>query len=71
MMQSQRAAAQYRAVRSHGLVADATPARLVQIMFEHILSELAAVQGCMERIKDNLPSVRSSPKENPWARRFA
>ncbi len=55
MMQSQRAAAQYRAVRSHGLVADVTPARLVQIMFEHILSELAAVQGCMERIKDNLP----------------
>jgi len=55
MMQSQRGAAQYRAVRSHGLVAAATPARLVQIMFEHILSELAAVQGCMERIKDNLP----------------
>jgi flagellar protein FliS len=47
--------AQYRAVRSHGLVADATPARLVQIMFEHILSELAAAQGCAERIKGNLP----------------
>jgi flagellar protein FliS len=55
MMQSQRGTAQYRAVRSHGLVADATPARLVQIMFEHILSELAAAQGCMERIKSNLP----------------
>jgi flagellar protein FliS len=54
-MQSQRGTAQYRAVRSHGLVADATPARLVQIMFEHILSELAAAQGCMERIKSNLP----------------
>jgi flagellar secretion chaperone FliS len=55
MMYSQRGTAQYRAVRSHGLVADATPARLVQIMFEHILSELAAAQGCVERIKSNLP----------------
>jgi flagellar secretion chaperone FliS len=55
MMYSQRGAAQYRAVRSHGLVADATPSRLVQIMFEHILSDLAAAQGCMERIKNNMP----------------
>src|ERR1700735_58307 len=54
-MYSQRGAAQYRAVRSHGLVADASPTRLVQIMFEHILSNLAAAQGCMDRIKDNLP----------------
>ena len=55
MMYSQNGAAQYRAVRSHGLVADASPTRLVQIMFEHILSNLAAAQGCMDRIKDNLP----------------
>jgi flagellar secretion chaperone FliS len=55
MMSSQRGTAQYRAVRSHGLVADATPARLVQIMFEHILSELAAAQGSAQRIKNNLP----------------
>jgi flagellar secretion chaperone FliS len=55
MMYSQRGAAQYRTVRSHGLVADASPARLVQIMFEHILSELATAQGCMERIKNNMP----------------
>src|SRR5271163_2923253 len=55
MMYSQRGAAQYRAVRSHGLVADATPSRLVQVMFEHILSELATAQGCMQRIKHNLP----------------
>jgi flagellar protein FliS len=55
MMYSQRAAAQYRAVRSHGLVADASPSRLVQIMFEHILSYLAAAQGSMERIEGNLP----------------
>src|SRR5277367_4075169 len=55
MYSSQRGAAQYRAVRSHGLVADATPARLVQIMFEHILSELATAQISMDRIKNNLP----------------
>jgi len=55
MMYSQRAAAQYRAVRSHGLVADASPSRLVQIMFEHILADLATAQGCMERIKNNMP----------------
>jgi flagellar protein FliS len=54
-MNSQRQAAQYRAVRSHGLVIDASPARLVQIMFEHVLSNLAATQGCMGRIKGNLP----------------
>jgi flagellar protein FliS len=55
MMYSQRGAAQYRSVRSHGLVADASPARLVQIMFEHILSDLATAQGCMERIENNMP----------------
>ena len=55
MMHSQNKAAQYRAVRSHGQVADASPARLVQVMFEHILSHLATAQGCMERIKGNLP----------------
>jgi flagellar secretion chaperone FliS len=55
MMYSQNGAAQYRAVRSHGLVAGASPSRLVQVMFEHILSNLATAQGCMDRIKDNLP----------------
>jgi len=54
-MQSQRGAAQYRAVVSHGLVADASPTRLVQIMFEHILAQLATAQGCMQRIDNNLP----------------
>lgn len=54
-MHSQRAAAQYRAVRSHGLVADASPTRLVQIMFEQILSQLATAKGCIERIKNDLP----------------
>jgi flagellar protein FliS len=54
-MYSRTGAAQYRAVSSHGLVADASPARLVQIMFEQILSQLAMAQGCMERIKDNRP----------------
>ena len=54
-MYAQRGAAQYRAVRSHGLVAEASPARLVQIMFEQILEHLATAQGCMARIRDNLP----------------
>ena len=55
MMNSRNAAAQYRAVRSHGLVTDVSPERLVQVMFEHILSHLATAQGCMERITGNLP----------------
>src|ERR1700683_4401321 len=55
MMNSQRKAAQYRAVGSLGLVIDASPARLVQIMYEHVLSNLAATEGCMGRIKGNLP----------------
>jgi flagellar secretion chaperone FliS len=55
MMQSRNGAAQYRAVRSHGLVADASPVRLVQIMYEHTLSHLATAQGCMERIRNNMP----------------
>jgi flagellar protein FliS len=54
-MYAQNGAAQYRAVRSHGLLADASPTRLVQVMFEHILSHLAIVQGCMQRIVDNRP----------------
>jgi flagellar protein FliS len=54
-MYAQRGAAQYRAVRSHGLVADASPTRLVQIMFEQILEQLAIAQGCMARIANNLP----------------
>jgi flagellar protein FliS len=54
-MNSRHGAAQYSAVRSHGLVAAASPTRLVQIMFEQILSHLATAQGCMGRIHDNLP----------------
>jgi flagellar secretion chaperone FliS len=54
-MYAQRGAAQYRAVRNHGLVAAASPARLVQIMFEQILEHLATTQGCMARIDNNLP----------------
>lgn len=55
MMHQRNRAQQYQSVRSHGQVADASPARLVQIMFEHILSQLAAAGGCMERIHNNLP----------------
>jgi flagellar protein FliS len=51
----QSQAAQYRAVRSHGLVADASPTRLVQIMFEQILAQLATARGAMGRITDNRP----------------
>src|SRR3979411_2541259 len=55
MMHSNKGAAQYRTVRSHGLVADASPTRLVQIMFEHVLSNLATAHGCMQRIQNNMP----------------
>jgi len=54
-MYSQRGAARYQTVANHGLVAGASPARLVQIMFEQILSHLVIAQGCMERIKNNMP----------------
>jgi flagellar secretion chaperone FliS len=54
-MYAQRGAAQYRSVRNHGLVAAASPARLVQIMFEQILEHLATAQGCMARIDNNMP----------------
>jgi len=55
MMHHQRGAAQYRSVSNHGLVADASPARLVQIMYEEVLTQLSIAQGCMQRIRDNLP----------------
>jgi flagellar protein FliS len=55
MMYSRNKASQYHAIRSHGQVADASPTQLVQIMFEHILSNLATAHGCMGRINNNLP----------------
>ena len=55
MMQQRNGAQQYHAVRSQGQIADASPTRVVQIMFEHILSQLAVAQGCMERIRNNVP----------------
>jgi flagellar secretion chaperone FliS len=54
MMQS-RGAAQYRAVSNRGLVVDASPTRLVQIMYEEVLTQLIIAQGCMTRITNNLP----------------
>ena len=36
-------------------MADASPARLVQIMYEEVLTQLAIALGRMERIHDNLP----------------
>jgi flagellar protein FliS len=64
MMHSNKGAAQYRSVSSHGLVADASPTRLVQIMFEHVLTNLATAQGCMARIKDNRPLTEVTKKLN-------
>jgi flagellar secretion chaperone FliS len=55
MMQSRYGAARYQTVRSHGQVAEASPARLVQVVYEHILSNLATAQGCMGRIRNNMP----------------
>jgi flagellar secretion chaperone FliS len=55
MMQSHRGAARYRAVSNHGLVADASPTRLVQIVYEQVLSNLATAHGCMRRIKNHTP----------------
>jgi len=62
MMHARNRAAQYGVVRSHGLVSDASPTRLVQIMFEHILTNLATAQGCMQRISDNLPLTEVTMK---------
>jgi flagellar protein FliS len=61
-MYSQRGAAQYQSVRNHGLVADASPTRLVQVMFEQILAQLAVAQGCMGRIRNNVPLAETVAK---------
>jgi flagellar secretion chaperone FliS len=71
MMYGQNRAAQYRAVRSHGLVADASPTRLVQVMFEHILLHLATARGCMGRIKNNRPVVDVLSKGNAISKSIA
>ena len=62
MMYSQKRAAQYGAVRSAGLVADASPTRLVQIMYEQILSNLETARFCMQRIEGNLPWIEVKNK---------
>ncbi len=67
-MYGQSQAAQYRAVRSHGLVADASPTRLVQIMFEQILAHLATARGAMGRITDNRPVNEVVAKGNAIAK---
>jgi len=71
MMYAQNKAAQYRAVRSHGLVADASPTRLVQIMFEQILAHLAAARGSMQRINNNRPVNDVVAKGNAIAKAIA
>lgn len=67
-MYGQNRVAQYRAVRSHGLVADASPTRLVQIMFEQILAQLATARGAMARIQDNRPVNEVVAKGNAIAK---
>jgi flagellar protein FliS len=67
-MYGQNRVAQYRAVRSHGLVADASPTRLVQIMFEQILAQLATARGAMARINDNRPVDEVLAKSNAIAK---
>jgi flagellar secretion chaperone FliS len=64
MMYSHNKAAQYRAVNSHGLVADASPTRLVQISLESILMHLATAAGCMGRIRNNVPLADVVSKGN-------
>ena len=46
-------------MRSHGLVADAGPARLVQIMFEHILSNLRQRRAAWSASRTTMPLKRS------------
>lgn len=64
MMYAQSKTAQYRSVSSHGLVADASPTRLVQISLESILMHLATAKGCMARIRNNLPLADVVAKGN-------
>jgi flagellar secretion chaperone FliS len=64
MMYQQNKAAQYRSVNSHGLIADASPTRLVQISLESILMHLATAKGCMERIRNNVPLADVVTKGN-------
>lgn len=49
-MNARNAMAEYRSVQSRGVVTDASPTRLIQLAFEHILAQLACARGCMERI---------------------
>jgi flagellar secretion chaperone FliS len=64
MMNPQSKAAQYRSVNSHGLIADASPTRLVQISLESILMHLATAAGCMGRIHNNVPLADVVTKGN-------
>jgi flagellar protein FliS len=43
-------------------VSEASPTRLVQVVYEHILSDLATAHGCMLRIENNLPLAEVKSK---------
>ncbi len=64
MSYTQNGAARYRAVNAQGLVADASPAKLVQIAFDNVLAHLAIAQGCMRRIENDLPLADVIAKGN-------
>jgi flagellar protein FliS len=49
-MNARNAMAQYRSVKSRGVVTDASPTRLIQLAYEEILTQLTVARGCMERI---------------------
>jgi flagellar protein FliS len=64
MSYTQNGAARYRTVNAEGLVAEASPSRLVQIAFDNVLAHLAVAQGCMRRIENNLPLADVIAKGN-------
>lgn len=64
MSYTQNGAARYRTVNAQGLVAEASPARLVQIAFDNVLAHLAIAQGCMRRIQNDLPLADVIAKGN-------
>lgn len=64
MSYSQNGAARYRTLNAEGLVAEASPAKLVQIAFDNVLAHLAVAQGCMRRIENDLPLADVIAKGN-------
>ncbi len=49
-MNSRHAMSQYRDVRAWGRIADASPTRLIQLMYEELLAQLIVARGCVQRL---------------------